>query len=384
VKSDAAAEVVRLGDATIAPGFHACGLFDGPDDLYDQLAPFIRDGIARGDRAVHILAESAKAAHLARLAELGIDVAAATARDQLVVVGWEDFYPVGGRFEPIGTVRILLATLDGGGRQGFAATRLIGFMEWALEDTPGTEWVGEYEALLDAELRRPADMVVCAYDARRHRAGTIVDVLAVHSFALVEGRLRNRPTPVGPRGRIIATANRLFHRHGIVATGVDRIITEAGVAKATFYRQFGSKEELVLTWIEDPATRWFDPILERSRLDPASPEAVVRTLFEGAASWLELDEFRGCPYTNAIAELGAVDPANRIRVAAVRALDELRAAVRSAVGNPGADAATGDAVHALLIGAMQVAVADRSTEPIRVAKDAALALIETRRGLGAG
>jgi AcrR family transcriptional regulator len=227
-------------------------------------------------------------------------------------------------------------------------------------------------------------MVVCAYDARRHRPGTIVDVLAAHAYALVEGRLRRRLTSVGPRARIVTTASRLFHRYGIVATGVDRIIAEAGVAKATFYRQFRSKEELVLTWMEDPETRWFDPILERAQRDAASAEEVVPAVFDGAAAWLELDEFRGCPYTNAIAELGAVDTTNRVRIAATAALDDLRAGVRTAVANAGADAATGDAVHALLIGAMQIAVADRSTEPMRAAKDAAATMIETSRARSTG
>ncbi|MHB1528956.1 MAG: TetR/AcrR family transcriptional regulator [Acidiferrobacteraceae bacterium] len=65
---------------------------------------------------------------------------------------------------------------------------------------------------------------------------------------------RNLPA----RERILLTANDLFYREGIRATGIDRVIAESGVAKATFYRHFASKNDLVREYLEYRHHRWMD------------------------------------------------------------------------------------------------------------------------------
>ena len=57
-------------------------------------------------------------------------------------------------------------------------------------------------------------------------------------------------TALPPRERILRTAHDLFYRDGIRATGIDRVIAESGVAKVTFYRQFPSKDDLVLAYLD--------------------------------------------------------------------------------------------------------------------------------------
>src|SRR5918996_2892033 len=278
----------RLGDSEIEGG-HVLGLFDGADDLHTQLTPFITEGFERGERAVHIVDPAMRNEHLERLAAAGIDVDAAARRGQLDVRTWPDFYLVDGRFEPERTVRLLKGGLDEGRGHGYLATRAIGFMHWALERAPGVDAITSYEALLDVQLRTASDVVVCAYDVRRHRPAVIADMLDVHPYALVEGRLRRRTTRRQPRDRILSTAARLFHRHGIAATGIDRVIAEAGVAKATLYRPYRSKEDLVLAWIRDPATRWFDRVFQRAERTAPSPAKVIPGVFDAVADWLERD-----------------------------------------------------------------------------------------------
>ena len=58
------------------------------------------------------------------------------------------------------------------------------------------------------------------------------------------------------RERVLETAYRLFSRHGTRAVGVDRIIAESGVAKMTLYRNFASKDELILAFLERREERW--------------------------------------------------------------------------------------------------------------------------------
>jgi len=366
----------RLAEAEIEGGGHVCGLFDGPDDLYRQLLPFITEGIGRGERAVHIVDPGRRREHLDRLAVAGVNVREALERRQLEVREWAEFFRVDGRFEPERTVRLLMELLGEGRALGYPTTRAIGFMEWALEDVPGIEAITTtYEALLDITLRHSSDAVICAYDVRRHRPAVIVDILAIHPYALVEGRLRMLAGRIRPRDRILRTAARLFHRHGIGATGIDRVIAEAGVAKATFYRQFPSKEELVLAWIRDPATRWFDRLFERAERRSKAPPRVIPAVFDEVGDWLERDGYRGCPYLHTIAELADVQADHRVRAAASAYVDDIRQRLRRAGAAAGVDPVIGDQIHALLTGAMELAVAYRSSDPIRSARDAAIRLM---------
>jgi len=361
----------RLVGTEIQGGGHVCGLFDGPDDLYRRLLPFVTEGIGHGERAVHIVDPAKRGEHLDRLAAAGVDVREALERRQLEVRDWAEIFLLDDSSDPERAVRLLTALLDEGRPLGYPATRGIGFMEWALEEAPGVGTITSYEALLDVALRQSSDAVICAYDVRRHRPAVIADISDIHPYALVEGGLRMRQVASQPRDRILGTAARLFHRHGIGATGIDRVIAEAGVAKATFYHQFPSKEELVLAWIRDPATRWFDRVFERAERRSNTPPRVIPAVFDEVADWLERDGYRGCPYLHTIAELADVEADHRVRAAASAYVDDIRQRLRRAAAAAGADPAIGEQLHALLTGAMELAVAYRSGDPIRSARIAA-------------
>jgi len=102
--------------------------------------------------------------------------------------------------------------------------------------------------------------------------------------------------------RLLEAAHRLFCREGIAATGVARVIEEAGVARKTLYERFGSKENLVAAVLaqEGAAWRdWFSAALERFGPDPL---ARLRGVFEVLHDWFADDGFFGCAFTNALAE----------------------------------------------------------------------------------
>ena len=84
-----------------------------------------------------------------------------------------------------------------------------------------------------------------------------------------------RSTKPGPRERLLATATLLFSSDGIRAVGIDRILREAGVAKASLYNTYGSKDELVVAYLRSVAER--DRALWQRRAD-ASPDARGRIL----------------------------------------------------------------------------------------------------------
>jgi AcrR family transcriptional regulator len=129
------------------------------------------------------------------------------------------------------------------------------------------------------------------------------------------------------RERILRTAYALFWRHGVNAVGVDRIVAEAGVAKTTLYRHFGSKEGLVVAVIErhkDVWTRnWLQAEIERRG---RTPRGQLLAIFDAFDDWFRQQPFEGCLFTNTLAE--AHHQPAPIRAAAVGALAEVRAVVQ--------------------------------------------------------
>ena len=106
----------------------------------------------------------------------------------------------------------------------------------------------------------------------RRGTGPVVSALPADSLYPVT---RTRSTKPGPRERLLATSTRLFSSDGIRAVGIDRILREAGVAKASLYNTYGSKDELVVAYLRAVAER--DRELWRRRAD-LSPDARGRVL----------------------------------------------------------------------------------------------------------
>ena len=127
----------------------------------------------------------------------------------------------------------------------------------------------------------------------------------------------------GGRERILDTAYELFSKHGTRAVGVDRIITEAGTAKMTLYRNFASKDELIIAVLaarEERWTRgWLQAEVEQRAADPAER---LLAIFEVFGEWFARDDFEGCSFINVLLELDdRTDPA---RIATVRHLSTIR------------------------------------------------------------
>ncbi len=136
------------------------------------------------------------------------------------------------------------------------------------------------------------------------------------------------------RDRILEAAYRLFSRFGIQAVGVDAIAKEAGVAKMTMYRHFGSKEELVLAFLRQREDRWTNGWLRaevESRTD--DPAERLLTIFDVFGEWFRSDDFDGCAFVNVVLEFD--DRENSARKASVQHLANIRDFLRETAEGAG-------------------------------------------------
>jgi AcrR family transcriptional regulator len=130
-----------------------------------------------------------------------------------------------------------------------------------------------------------------------------------------EGSPRNSLDASLARRRLLDTATRLFYERGIRAVGIDRIIAEAGVAKATFYNHFPSKDDLVLAYIEEQDRLGREAI---AGLSKRPPREMITAILGRIGDAVTAGGWRGCPFLNAAAEYP--DPTSPVR----RAIDARR------------------------------------------------------------
>jgi AcrR family transcriptional regulator len=141
-------------------------------------------------------------------------------------------------------------------------------------------------------------------------------------------RLDGVATPAAPpRERILSAAYELFSRRGIRAVGTDEVIERAGVARATLYRHFATKNDLVLAVLQRREQLWTHGLIEgQSRDRGNTPEEQLLAIFDVMHDWFQSrDGYEGCSFINVLLELGADHPAGR---ACIGHIDNVRDIVR--------------------------------------------------------
>jgi AcrR family transcriptional regulator len=180
------------------------------------------------------------------------------------------------------------------------------------------------------------------------------------------------------RDRILDTAYELFSRHGTRAVGVDRIIAAAGTAKMTLYRNFTSKDELIVAFLaarEERWTRgWLQAEVER-RAD--TPRDRLLAIFDVFGEWFERDDFEGCSFINVMLEL--TDRSDPGRVASVKHLSVIREYLAGLASDAGVEdpKAFAHQWHILMKGSI-VAAAEGDTRAAARAQELGALLLAAR------
>ena len=104
------------------------------------------------------------------------------------------------------------------------------------------------------------------------------------------------------RGRLLSAATHLFCKNGINATGIDAIIDEAGTAKTTLYKLFGSKTNLVHAVLENEGRQWREWFIGALESGGGDAETKLSRIFPALKRWFGEERFYGCPFINAVGE----------------------------------------------------------------------------------
>ena len=104
------------------------------------------------------------------------------------------------------------------------------------------------------------------------------------------------------RGRLLNAATRLFCKNGINATGIDAIIDEAGTAKTTLYKLFGSKTNLVHAVLESEGKQWREWFIGEIEAGGGDAQTKLTRIFPALKNWFGEERFYGCPFINAVGE----------------------------------------------------------------------------------
>jgi hypothetical protein len=190
------ASSIRIGCAHLGAVRHICAFFHDDQEAWRVLMPFIADGFAAGDRALHILRPDRELTHLRRLSETGIDVPAAQAGGQLELRSNVDTYLADGRFDGERMFAAFEAVAKD--KHGYKLSRIVCEMDWATERPSLFEDVIRFEARVNDVWSRHEDVVICIYDIAKVSGDMVIDLMRTHPVVLIGDVLHENPFYVPP------------------------------------------------------------------------------------------------------------------------------------------------------------------------------------------
>ena len=174
---------------------HVCAFFNSNDEAYGVLLPFIRDGFACGDKAVHVVNPGECCLHLQRLAACGIDTTVAKDAGQLEVRTNTEAYLRDGRFDQDRMLDVFerLASV----KSDFRLSRIVCQMDWAADRSHIDDLI-EFESRVNHVWSCHEDAVICVYDLAKFGGDAVIDVMRTHPMIVIGGILQQNPFFVPP------------------------------------------------------------------------------------------------------------------------------------------------------------------------------------------
>jgi hypothetical protein len=165
------------------PGDHICAIYATGDELAGMVAPYLAEGLRRGERCWFLPAADGVADVVRALTAHGVDVDVAVRRGALVFADSAAAYAARGNFDPEETLAVFGAAIEDALNDGFRGFRAAAEMSWLLDVDGGEERIVTYEALLKSLFSNGHATGMCLYDRNRMPLNVIAGALATHPIA---------------------------------------------------------------------------------------------------------------------------------------------------------------------------------------------------------
>jgi hypothetical protein len=190
---------MSLAGSVVHDTRHICAFFNDEDEEYRVLLPFINEGLAIGDKAIHVVGADHSRDHLQRLAVSGIDAGRATERGQLEVRSTADTYLRDGHFDIDRMLAVFERLASGNGQHAFPRSRIVCRMDWAAGSRSLIDAVIEFESRVNDLWRDHDDVVICTYRLDQFQGDAVIDILRTHPAVIIGGILQRNPFFLPPQ-----------------------------------------------------------------------------------------------------------------------------------------------------------------------------------------
>jgi hypothetical protein len=177
---------------------HVCAFFTSDDEEYRVLLPFIKAGFECGDKAVHVVNPGQHPDHLRRLAEVGINPAAAQQSGQFELRTNTETYLRDGRFNQDRMLEAFEQLASANALSGFPLSRIVCRMDWAAEGHSHIDDLVEFESRVNHVWQHHEDAVICTYHLGKFKGDTVIDIMRTHPMVIIGGILQQNPFFVPP------------------------------------------------------------------------------------------------------------------------------------------------------------------------------------------
>jgi hypothetical protein len=172
---------------------HVCAFFTSDDEEYRVMLPFIQDGLACGDKAIHVVNPHQREEHLRRLQAAGIDAGTAEESGQLEIKINSEAYLPEGRFDQDRMLAVFEQLASGNASGPYPLSRIVCRMDWVAGDRTRAENVIEFESRVNDVWSRHVDAVICTYHLHQFGGDEIVDIMRTHPMVIIGGTLQQNP-----------------------------------------------------------------------------------------------------------------------------------------------------------------------------------------------
>jgi len=187
------ASPISLAGSQLGPVRHVCALFSDTEEEYRVLLPFIKEGLERGDKAIHVVNPDQRDEHMRRLASVGIDSEVAQQQGQLEIKINTEAYLRDGEFDQERMLETFEQLASGNAPGRFPLSRIVCRMDWVVGDKSRLENVIEFESRVNDVWSQHDDAVICTYHLSQFRGDAIIDILRTHPLVIIGGILQQNP-----------------------------------------------------------------------------------------------------------------------------------------------------------------------------------------------